>query len=146
MSHDDDDGAFERGDSPAAWYQPPTTILEDARAPPSPLEHDMDTTMADHDTHTASFEHHEELDNRATQAEPDHYTVIEPLTDELAILDDGCGDWANEVEEAMGYTLQGEYTPANYSPTPAPPPPAPVHPPPPPTLPYTPPRPYYKPS
>ena len=27
--------------------------------------------------------------------------------DKLAIPDDGCGDWENEVEEGMGYTLQG---------------------------------------
>ena len=103
-SHDDDDGTFECGDSPAAWYQPPTTILEDARAPPSPLEHDMDTTTADHDMHVASFEHHEELDNRAAQAEPDHYTMIKLLTDELAIPDDGCRDWAN-VRDIHSVTL-----------------------------------------
>ena len=28
----------------------------------------------------ASLEHHEERDSEAAQADPDHYTVIEPLT------------------------------------------------------------------
>ena len=68
-------------------------------------EHDVYSTTIDHDMHVVSLEHHEELDSKATQAETNHYTVIEPLTDELDIPDDGCGDWANEVEEGMGYIL-----------------------------------------
>ena len=71
-SHDNDNSTFERGDSPAAWYQPTATILEDAQAPPSPPEHNVGTTMVDHDMHTASFEHHDQLNNRAAQAEPNH--------------------------------------------------------------------------
>ena len=68
-------------------------------------EHDVYGMTINHDTHTASLEHHKELDSEAAQSEPDHYTAIKPLTDKLDILDDGCGDWENEVEEGMGYTL-----------------------------------------
>jgi hypothetical protein len=31
--------------------------------------------------------------------------MIKLLTDKLNIPDHGCGDWANEVEEGMGYIL-----------------------------------------
>ena len=59
----------------------------------------------DQKMHAVLLEHHKELDSEAMQAEPDHYSVIKLLTDKLDIPDDGCGDWANEVEEGMGYTL-----------------------------------------
>ena len=68
-------------------------------------EHDVYSMTIDHNTHTVSLEHHKQLDSEAAQAEPDHYTVIKPLTDKLYILDNGYGDWENEVEEGMGYTL-----------------------------------------
>jgi hypothetical protein len=92
---------------------------------PPPLEHDVRTMTIDNNMHMASFKHHEELNNDTLQAEPDHYTVIE-----LAIPNNGCGDWANEIEEGMGYTLQYEYTAPNYSAPPAPPSPVPWYPPP----------------
>ena len=108
--------------------------------------HHLNTMWAPQWSTTTCTQHCSNTMTSSTTEEPRQspITVIEPLMDELAIPDDGCGDRENEVEEGMGYTLQGEYTPANYSPTPAPPPPAPVHPPPPPTLSCTLPRPYYK--
>ena len=68
-------------------------------------KHNVYSMTIDHDTHTASLEHHKELNSEATQAEPDHYPVIKLLMDKLDILDDGCGDWENEVEEGMGCTI-----------------------------------------
>ena len=141
-SHDNDDGAFECEDSPATWYQPPTTTPEGARAP---REHDVGITMVDCNMHVASFKHYKELDNGATNTEPDHDTMIEQLARKVFASGNTDRNWAEEMEQEMGLATQGEYTPANYSPTTAPPPPAPLHPPPPPTLSYMPPRPYYKP-
>ena len=71
-----------------------------------PLPKDNVYTMTiDYNMHVASLKHHKELDSKAAQAAPNHYTVIKLLKDKLDILDNGCGDWENEVEEGMGYIL-----------------------------------------
>ena len=83
--------------------------MQAAHATTTPTMHayypNMYTKTIDHDTHAVLLEHHKELNSKAAQAEPDHYTVIEPLMDKLNIPDDGWEEWANEVAEGMSYTL-----------------------------------------
>jgi hypothetical protein len=56
------------------------------------------------DTLIASFEHNE-IGGNTIRAGPDH-DVIEPLVRELAVLGDPSRDWAQEIDEEMGSTIQ----------------------------------------
>jgi len=117
----------------------------DARTPPPPLGYTYGTTYDtahDDDVHVVLFEHRDEPDDGAVRAEPDH-DVTEPLARELAFPGDSERDWAEEMEEEIGFSIQGEYIHSNYPPAPSP---APWHPPHPPTSDYTRPRTRYTPK
>jgi hypothetical protein len=114
-SHDDDDGTFEREDSPATWYQPPTTILDDARPLSPPLGYMHDVT---HDTVSPHVECHNEFDNEAIYTGAEHDNVTLPAHDVIA-ADDTVGDWAGNVELELGFTVQSEYMEYNYPPAPS---------------------------
>jgi hypothetical protein len=116
--------------------------------PPPPLEYTYGTahnTVHDNNAYGVPSEHHDEPDDGAIRAEPDH-DAIEPLTDELVFPRDLEGDWAEDMNEEMGYNLQGEYRPATYSPSPPPPSPTPWYPPLPPTTRHRRPRTNYTPN
>jgi hypothetical protein len=115
----------------------------DARTQPPPLEytHDMAHGTA-HDDDVIPFEHRNEPDDGAVRAEPDH-DAIEPLARELVFPEDTEGNWAEDMEEEIGFNLQGKYRPDIYSPAPSP---APWYPPPPPTSDYRRPRTRYTPN
>jgi len=89
-----DDGPFDREDSPA-WYQPPTTIPDDARLLPPPLGYTHDTT---HDTVNPHVECRDEFDDDAVRAGAEHDNVAPPARDVIA-ADDAVGGWAGNVEE-----------------------------------------------
>src|ERR1700738_4326621 len=63
------------------------------------------------------FECHGELNDDVIVAEPDRDT-IEPLAHELNILEVLEGDWAAQVEEQIGFGIQGEYVQDPHSPAP----------------------------
>jgi hypothetical protein len=117
----------------------------DARAPPTPLEYTHGTAddMAHHDdAYGVPFEHHDEPDDGAVCAEPDH-DVIEPLERELDIPGHTEVDWAEDMDEGIGFNLQGEYIQDIYPPAPSP---TPWYPPPPPTTRHRRPRTSYTPN
>jgi hypothetical protein len=101
-------------------------------------------TANDDDTHVVSLGCHNKFDEGTGRIW--HEDSTEPFACGFGIQDNTYGDWAEKVEEQVDYTVQGEYIPANYSPTPDPPSSTSWHPPSPPTLLYTPSRPHYKPS
>jgi hypothetical protein len=94
--------------------------------------------MSDHGPYTTLFECHEH--KGGASAEPDHNAMTEQLARELFALGDTSGNWAEEMQEYMGLTLQGEYTQSMYSTPPVPPSPTCWVPPPPPTPVYRPPK------
>jgi hypothetical protein len=98
----------------------------------------------DDNTHVVSLGCHNEFNEGTSRIW--HKDSTEPFACGFGIQDITYGDWAEKVEEQVDYTVQGEYIPANYSPTPAPPSSTSWHPPSPPTLLYMPSRPHYKPS
>jgi len=85
---------------------------------------------------------HDKPDNGTIHAEPDH-DAIKPLAHELVFPGDTEVDWAEDLDEEMGFNLQDEYIQATYPPTPAP---TPWHPTPPPTSKYTHSQTHYNPS
>jgi hypothetical protein len=134
-----DNGPFDRADSPAALYQPPTPI-PDARSPPPSFENDLHGTPDDDDdVHVASFERNGFED--AALAGPDQ-DMIEPLVCDLAVPGVSEIDWAAEMDSGMALGPQGEYLQTTYPPPPSP---APWYPPHPPTSDYAPPRTHYAP-
>ena len=135
------DNDISNGGDPT-WSQPPSPVL-DAQPLYQPPDHDGHGLTNDNSPCTTPFEYHEH--GSGANAEPDHDTMIEQLTRELFTSDNSDRNWAEEIEQEIGLATQGEFTPANYSPTPAPPPPASVHPPPPPTSDYKPPCAQYRP-
>ena len=145
-NHHEGHNASNRGDSPPAWHHSLPSISNAEPPTHAPPELDMYNTASDPNSHTTLARYCDDDDEGIAHTEPDHDIAIEWFAHELFASGNTGGNWAEEMEKEMGLATQGEYTPANYSPTPAPPPPAPVHPPPPPTLSYVPPRPYYKPS
>ena len=128
-----DDGLFEHGDSPTAWYQPPTPI-SDAQPAPTSCQYETSNTADDYDTCIVSFAGDTSSDNGASTA-PDHDVMMEQLTHKIFASSNTDGNWAEEMDQMV---LQGEYYSPNDLPTPAPPSPAPLHPPLPPTSSYTP--------
>jgi hypothetical protein len=138
-SHDDGVSITSGGPIPAR-YQTPTPTA-DTQPPPSPVEYDVQSTMNDDDdTRVVSFEH-DEFNGDATQAEPDRFAMISLIMVDLVVPGAADWDWAAEMDEEMGLTRQGEYTPANYTPPSL----APWYQPPPPTSDYVPPRTHYRP-
>jgi hypothetical protein len=139
--NDDDDDVSNHGDTP--WYQPPIPIPDNGYPAPQ-LEHNGYDTANEYNEHIVLFDGYESGAN----PKPEHDSVIEQLVHELVVSGDTSRSWAEEMEEEMGFTVQGEYTPTTYSPTPAPPSPTPWHQPPPPTIPpqthYAPPRTHYR--
>jgi hypothetical protein len=102
---------------------------------PTPFEYDAHDTTNNYDEHVVSFVGDASSDNGAN-IEPDHDMMIKQLANEL-IASGGTGrSWAEEMENEMRSTLQGEYMAPSY---PAPPSPTPWYPPPPPTSDYAPP-------
>jgi hypothetical protein len=87
----------------------------DAQTPPPSLEYTHDTVYDDDDV---PFEHHN-VDDGAVRAEPDR-DAIEPLERELVFPEDTGVDWAEDLEEEMGSSIQGEYIHNNYPPAPSP--------------------------
>jgi hypothetical protein len=128
---------------PTSWHLPPTpttylapepAVYEGYRLADEPPEIAL---MNEHEDHVVSFVD----DNDDANIAPDHDIVIEQLAHELIASGETNRSWAEEVEDELGFALEGECMPANYSP----PSPTPWFPPPPPTSFYTPPRLYYPP-
>src|SRR6202050_3042240 len=115
-----DGGSIDRGDSPAAWYQPPTSIPDNTYPTPQP-------EYIGYDEHVTPVDANEPDANDANAA-PEHDSVIERLARELIVSGNASGNWAEEMEMEIGLVPQGEYIQANYSPPPAAPSPAPWHP------------------
>ena len=113
----------------------------DARAPPTPLEYTYGTAHDD-DAYGVPFEHHDEPDDGAVCAEPDR-DAIEPLERKLDIPGHTEVDWAEDMDEGIGFNIQGEYMLASYPPAPSP---TPWYPPPPPTTRHRRPRTNYTPN
>ena len=117
----------------------------DKRAPPMPLKYTYSTahdTAHDDDAYGILFEHHDEPNDGTVCAEPDR-NAIEPLERKLNIPGHTEVDWAEELDEEMGFNIQGEYMPASYPPAPSP---TPWYPPPPPTTRHRCPRANYTPN
>ena len=98
--------------APQLLYQPRSPILIAWRPPSSP---DYDT----HDVADAYDEHAVACEGDRTAAnhqydEPDHDGMIKRITLGLLTSDDVNRNWAEEVENTMGLTLQDEYLPTNY--------------------------------
>jgi hypothetical protein len=92
-----DNSPFERGDSPATWYQPPTTIPDDGRPLPPPLGYTHNTTQ---DPMSPHVECHDKFGDDAIHAGAEHDNVAPPARDAV-VADDAVGDWAGNVEEEM---------------------------------------------
>jgi hypothetical protein len=73
----------------------------------------------DNDAYVTLFEQHDKIDDSTIYAGSEHNDV-KLLTHELVIPDKRCGDWAEEIEDGMNYTLQDEYSQYKHSPTPHP--------------------------
>ncbi|KIM76020.1 hypothetical protein PILCRDRAFT_91779 [Piloderma croceum F 1598] len=109
----------------------------DARTAPPPLGYMYNTTYNmtnnNDDAPVTSFKHRN-VDYNAVHAEPNH-DMTELLTRELVFPRDLEGDWAEDWDEEMGFTIQSEYIQDSYPPAHSP---APWHLPPPPTSEYAP--------
>jgi hypothetical protein len=106
----------------------PTSIM---LHPPLPLSDSTHEVMEECDEHIATAVD-DAFDANGANTEPERENAIERLARKLVVSDDAMGSWAEEME--MGLELQGEYTPANYSPSPSPTSLAPQHQPPPITI------------
>jgi hypothetical protein len=107
-----------------------------------PFEYNVQDSMSNNDTHVTLFKYHDGFDGDAAYAEPNHGMIELPVC-KLVVPGVTEVDWAENVEEDMGFALNGEYKGPSYSPAP---PPTPWYPPPPPTSDYMPPQTHYIPS
>jgi len=139
MKEEEEQEQGERGHTSSSKDET-TTRMREQHPPPLEYTHG-DTSYDNDDAYAIPFEHCDEPDDGAVRAEPNHDT-IEPLACELVVPEDTGVDWAEDIDEDTGFSIQGEYIPANYPPAP---PPAPWYPPHPPTSDYTHPRTCYTP-
>jgi hypothetical protein len=119
--YDEDNDMFNSRDTTPTSY---TQYL------PQPLDCNGDDMTDYHDEYIPSSGDTDELKSGNPSAEPKPDS-IQQLTfmQELELLGQGCGDWADEMEMEMALEPQGEYMEPNYSaPPPAPPSPTPTDP------------------
>jgi hypothetical protein len=84
-------------DIPADWYQPPTPI-PDTQPTPTPFEYDKPVVLLVGNV----------SNNNGANKEPDQDIILKQLAHELIALGDASRSWAEEMENEIGLTLQGE--------------------------------------
>jgi hypothetical protein len=90
--------------------------------------HEASNTANDADAYAVLFERNGEYGGKADRTELER-DAIEPLAYELIVPGERGRDWAEEMDNRVGLTTQGEYIHTSYSQQPTPPPPAPWYPP-----------------
>ena len=83
-----------------------------AQSTPPPHEHHMHNATNDDVTYVTSPEPHIRLGSNADRTGPEDNN-IKPLVCEPVVLGSTYGDWAEEAQEEIGYTLGGEHMPSN---------------------------------